>query len=264
MSFWSTVGKLFGGGNSIGSQLLNTALSAYALRRLTKSMQRDAERAAGGAGGSGGAATPTVDPGVRLQFDPDTETKIPVVYGRAFISGKIIDAALSNNNTNLYICFALCENTGNLIDGTESVISFKNIYMDGFRLNFETSGAGAGIVVASTTDTNGAVDTRLANRVGVLCYNGNSSKFTVPAGYTNPGNFDARLNFPGWGANHLMLSTVFAIVQIAYNPNLGLSGVPNFVFELENTLTKPGDVLYDYMTNTIYGCGIPEGDIYIQ
>ena len=261
MSFWSTVGKLFGGGNSIGSQLLNTALSAYALRRLTKSMQRDAERAAGGAGG---AATPTVDPGVRLQFDPDTETKIPVVYGRAFISGKIIDAALTENNTVLSICFALCESTGNLIDGTPSVISFKNIFLDGFRLNFATSGSTAGIAVVSTTDTNGVVDTRLANRVRVFCYNGNSSKFTVPAGYTNAINADARLNFPGWDDNHLMLSTVFAIVQIAYNPNLGLSGVPNFVFELENTLTKPGDVLYDYMTNTIYGCGIPEGDIYIE
>jgi hypothetical protein len=267
MSFWSSVGQfvgnLFGGGNSIGSQLLNTALSAYALNRLTKSMQRDLEASLGG-GAGGGAATPTVDPGVRLQLDPDTETKIPVVYGRAYISGKIIDAALSDSNKQLYVCLALCEETGNLIDGTESVISFKNIYMDGFRLNFQTSGAGAGTVVASTTDTNGAVDTRLAQRVGVLCYNGNSSKFTLPAGYTNANNYDARVNFPGWTNNHLMLGTVFAIVQIAYNPNLGLSGIPNFVFELENTLTKPGDVLYDYMTNSVYGCGIPEGDIYIQ
>ncbi len=268
MSFLSGVfdflGGLFksktGGGNSLGKTLLQTVVAGYALNKLTKSIQRDNNNA----GGSSAPEQPKVDPGVRLQLDPDTETKIPVVYGRAYLSGKIIDVALTENNTVLSVCFVLCEQTGNLINGTPSVISFKNIYMDGFKLNFATSGPTAGIFVASTTDTNGAVDTRLANKVAVFCYNGNSSKFTVPSGYTNATIADARVNFPGWTDNHFMAGLVFAFCQIAYNPNIGLSGIPNFVFELENTLSKPGDVLYDYMTNTIYGAAIPQGDIYIQ
>jgi hypothetical protein len=30
---------------------------------------------------------------------------------------------------------------------------------------------------------------------------------------------------------------------------------------MKNTMTLPGDVLYDYMTNTRYGAGIPEAEI---
>jgi hypothetical protein len=54
---------------------------------------------------------------------------------------------------------------------------------------------------------------------------------------------------------------VFAIVKITYTKDKGVSGVPNMQFSLTNSMSLPGDCIYDYMTNTRYGAGIAASDI---
>jgi len=55
---------------------------------------------------------------------------------------------------------------------------------------------------------------------------------------------------------------VFVAIKMNYNKDKGLTRIPTFRFKLTNTMTMPGDCIYDYMTNTRYGAGIDATEIY--
>jgi len=48
---------------------------------------------------------------------------------------------------------------------------------------------------------------------------------------------------------------------VEYDTNAGTTNLATMSVELTNSLTKPGEVLYDYMTNDRYGCAILPADI---
>ena len=58
-----------------------------------------------------------------------------------------------------------------------------------------------------------------------------------------------------------MTGLMFAIVQVTYNRDKGVTGLPNCVFQITNNTTLVGDVLYDYMSNSRYGANIAVADI---
>lgn len=194
-----------------------------------------------------------VNPGVRLQFDPNTETKLPVLYGRATMGGAVTDVELVNNNTELQVCLALAMITGNKIDGTPRTYEFFNVFMDNQRLNFRADGQ----VIESATDTEGNINTAYDGKLGVYFY-ASSSEHVLPNGSEDTGILvDARNVFEGWTTNHFMTGILFAIVRIAWDPDLGFDRFPDFQFDIANSMTLPGDCLFDYLTNDVYGCGIP-------
>lgn len=198
-----------------------------------------------------------VDPGVRLQFNPNTETKIPVLYGRAVIPGNIIDVALVNGGNELQVAMTLAMVTGNKIDGTASSYEFFNVYMDNQKLNFRADGQ----VIASATDTEGNTSTAYDGKLGVYVY-ASSPVHILPNGSEATGvQVDARNVFSGWTTNHLMTGQLFAIVRIAWDPDLDFDRFPTFAFDIANSMNQPGDCLYDYLTNDVYGCAIPEFNI---
>ena len=206
------------------------------------------------------AETTAVNPGVRLQFAADTETKLPVLYGRATFPGNVIDVALVNNDRELQVCLALAMITGNKIDGTASSYELFNVYMDNQRLNFQADGQ----VIASATDTEGNTNTDYNNKIGVYVY-ASSSQHIIINGREDTGvEVDARNVFSTWTPNHFMTGILFAIVRLAWDPDLDLDRFPEFQFDIANSMSLPGDVLYDYMTNTIYGCAIPEFNIKVN
>jgi hypothetical protein len=61
-----------------------------------------------------------------------------------------------------------------------------------------------------------------------------------------------------------MSDLVFAVVQITYSRENGITALPNMRFHLRNSMTLPGDCMLDYMTNTRYGAGIPAEEIYSE
>ena len=93
-------------GDSLGAGLARTALTGYALNQVTSSINKD--------NASKDPAAAKVDPGVRIQVDPDTEYKVPVVYGTAILGGAITDAYLTEDNKTMYFVITICERTGNL------------------------------------------------------------------------------------------------------------------------------------------------------
>ena len=80
-------------------------------------------------------------------------------------------------------------------------------------------------------------------------------------GYNATNNNLAYNLFPQWTDAHTMNQLVFALVRIDYNKDKNSTGLGNLQFKLSNTMSMPGDCLYDYMTNTRYGAGIPPEEI---
>jgi hypothetical protein len=61
-----------------------------------------------------------------------------------------------------------------------------------------------------------------------------------------------------------MTGLVFAVVSVDYNSARSITGIGDMTFDVASTMTLPGDVLIDYMTNTQYGANIPAADIRTQ
>jgi hypothetical protein len=253
-----TVGGFFGG-NSMGSTLLKTALTGLALNRVTKSINKSND-AVGRSGGSRPDAPASVDPGVRIQTPADTEYKVPVLYGTAVFGGALIDARMTPDNQTMYYVYVLCENTGPLMStGQFSEISFGDIYWNDQRIIFQADG----ITANYTVDREGRVDRSTAGLVRVYCYRAGSAYGVVPEGYT--GTVPAASTVvPGWDGNWAMTGLAFAVVRVDYNKEKGITGMGNMTFQVSNSLNLPGDVLYDIMTNELYGANIAVEDIKVS
>jgi len=256
MSFLDSIVDFAGGilnSTGLGGNLAKTALLGYGLSKVTASVNRENAR-------TETARNNQPDPGVRLQVNPDPSHKIPVVYGSAFTGAIITDAVLADSNKSLYAVFTICERTGvKYSDNTQSNIAFNTIYMNDQRLVFKADG----VTVDYSVDRSGNVDRSLDGIMTVRCYSGGSaSAYNVaPTGYSiTPVN--AYSFVPNWTSNHSMDDLVFACVKMTYNTAKNLTAIPTMRFQVTNSMTMPGDVLQDYMTNTRYGCGLTLGEIY--
>jgi len=238
--------------NSIASGLAKTAALGLLMYQITKNTNKSPNQ-------SPAAQLNQKDTFAREQLSPDSNHAIPVVYGDAYVSGKITDAHLADDNLTMWYCVTICEKTGTLMStSADSVITFKKIYLNECEVAFQSDG----ITVASITDADGVTVTNINGLVQIYCFNNGSNNPVVPEGYTNGSLLFARDVFPTWSANHTMNNLVFAIVKVTYNREKNVVSLGDMKFKLNNTLTLPGDVLYDYMTNTRYGAGIDPAEIY--
>ena len=258
MSFFSSILNFvkaavgFLTGNSIGSQLTRTVLTGLALRKLYSSQQKEINQETGSS-----IQEEQPDYGVRLQTTADTSAKIPVVYGTAFLGGKLTDARMTDNNQTMWYCLVLSEKTGTLLSTSgASVFTFKDIYYNNSRIVFKADGH----TIDYTVDVNGKVDNSLKDMVEIYCFNNGS---TSP---TNVEDFAAQSTnayslFPQWTSSHTMDELVFILCKVKYDKEKNSSGLGNIVVKLENSMSQAGDVLNDLMTNTRYGAGIASSDI---
>lgn len=250
-----SVGKTVFGGDSLGSSLARTAAIGGTLYLLSKSgKSSDLPSAAG-------SSAP--DPRNRIQLDPSPDNRIPVVYGTTFVPGIITDAQISENNTVMHFVYTICEKTGvKLSDGTTSTIGFDNIYINDQRVVFKEDG----ITVDYTLDRESNVDYTLQDLVEVRCYAGSSDNPVTVAGYAYNALYlePAYDVVPNWTSAYTMDDLVFAVIRVTYNKDRGVTSAPGAVkFHITNSMTMPGDCLYDYMTNTRYGAGIDPTEIYV-
>jgi hypothetical protein len=254
MSFIDTLGSIvksvgnFAKSNSIGAQLAKTALYGLALNKISKSIQKQND------------INNINDQGVTVSIDPDPKNHIPIIYGSAFTSGMITDAYMLPDKRTMWFCFTLSEMTGNLINGNPSTMSFEEVYYNGLRLDFKQDG----FTVDIAYDDVGNNTNKLSGLIEIYPFvngSGNPVSFkTESAGNSAP----AYNLFPEWTNNNSMTGLVFAIIKIKYDARQKISSVGDFKFKIKNSMTLPGDVLYDYMTNTRYGAGIPAQEINVS
>jgi hypothetical protein len=183
-----------------------------------------------------------------------------VLYGRGLSKGIVVDAALDADGQSLWISYVISEVTGNLIDGTPSEITLRRVFADGYEITF----ASDGVTSINRKDTFGNTDNSINGLIKVYFYNNGSSNQSFPEGYpigSAPTSTPAYNLFPNWTSGFKYYNMVFAIVKITYSQEQDLTYLPEFTFDVENTMSDPGDVLNDYLTNTLYGAGVPAEEV---
>lgn len=246
MDFFSGLWSWFKG-SSITSSLAKTALLGYASRLLSGSTDPAADQNA-----------PEPDKGVRLQLSPSTDNQIPVLYGEAYFGGNITDAKLSADYKKMTYCLTLAEVTGDRLSATTSPYGtgyiFKGVYLNNNRVVFKADG----FTVDYTLDAGGNQDISFRDLIKIYFYvNGplqpETYTGTTPAAHTV---------MPGWNStDYPMTDLIYAIVEVTYNKDKNVTGLPECLFHVDTNMKKPGDVLVDYMISTTYGAGIPVTDI---
>jgi len=234
---------LFAGGGFLGSTLVGTAIATATGYIVAGGLAVATARALGV------FDMPDMpdDPGVTIQLPPSTDNKLPVLYGNAFTSGPIFDAAISNQNQTMTYCIALSEET------QTGTFSCSQIFMADDELIF------SGNTVTSHRNPNQSTSTNYNGKIRVNIYQGGSAASNCI--FPTSGGVAATTIVPHWGVNHTANNMVFAVVQMDYDAENGLAGLSPFTFKMKNSLSNPGDVLYDYATSTRYGAGISASDL---
>ena len=202
------------------------------------------------------------DAGARVQLPPATNNILPLVYGKAYVSPVITDAKISTDQKTMWYCCALSEvpSTG--------AYTFGDIYWNGNRVSLSGSN------VTGMTNNAGQFDNKMAGKIQIYLFpNGSYSGINtgsqsaidimsdtqIPIGlrwngtlYTDPSDVTIQAK---------MSNTAFVIVRLEYNVDADTTGLGTLDVELTNSLSKPGDVFLDYLTNTRYGCAIPAANI---
>lgn len=189
------------------------------------------------------SASTVPNAGTRIQLPPATNNKLPVVYGTGFIGPAITSAQIWTDFKVMTYVMTLAEVT----DGAG--YTFDEIYYDGKLVTFDFTDHTK--VASLTTNANPPqTDTKISPYMHIYLYsNGSSSGVNTP--------HPAWYHVGGWDSNYTMDNCAFMVVTIQYNVDAGTTGLGSFRVKLSNSLTKPGDVIQDYMTNTRYGCAVP-------
>jgi len=202
---------------------------------------------------------PPADPeksSASVTLSPSIDNKIPVLYGRGLSKGIVVDAALDADGQSLWISYVISEVTGNLIDETPSEIKLKRVFADGYNITFDTDG----VTAINRKDTAENTDASINGLIKVYFYNDGSSNQSFPVGYTGTA-VNAYDVFPNWTSGHKYHKMAFAIVKVTYSQENDLTYLPDFTFDVENTMSQPGDVLNDFLTSTLYGAGVPAEEV---
>lgn len=251
MSFLSDVAGFFTGNSVVSSVVKIVGLSFIAKKMADNAVKKNEIN----------EPPPNIDEGVRLQIQPAANNKIPVLYGAGFFGGIITDAEMTNNNKTMFYCMTLSERTGTVLSLNQpSSYIFKDVYWNDQRVVFKSNG----YEVDYTVDRNGNIDRNLSGQVQIYFYAGNSASPKAPENYTNNSLPNAADLMPSWGTStHQMNDLIFAIIRVDYNREKSVTGIGNLLFHVDNSMKLPGDVLYDYMTNSRYGAGIAAGEILV-
>ena len=193
------------------------------------------------------------NPGNRQQIPPATDNKLPVVYGNAWLGGTVVDLSISENNQEMYYVMALSEVTGNGND----VITFGDIYYGGKKVVFKSDGYTVDYLV---DESNGSQDTNVSGKIQIYLYRDGSQTPTNSTISAIQVMQSSGLIYK-WDNNKLMTNCAFAIIHLTYNADAGITGLQQTKFNLINSRTDTGDCLYDYLTNTTYGCAIPTSQV---
>jgi hypothetical protein len=252
MSFLSGVVGFISGSSFVGNLVKVAALSFIAKKMSDNAVKNN----------NVGDTPANIDQGIRLQVKPNAAEKIPVLYGAAYFGGIINDAVMTNNNKTMFYSLTLSERTGTVISTNgPSTYVFKDVYWNDQRVIFKNDA----FTVDYTVDRAGNVDRSLSGQVQIYFYAGNSATPRAPENYANNSLPAAYSLIPGWtSGTHQMNDLIFAVVRVDYNREKNVTGIGTLLFHVDNSMKLPGDVLYDYMTNSRYGAGLAAEEIKVS
>lgn len=202
------------------------------------------------------------DNGVRQQVPPSANNSIPVVYGDAWMGGTFVDAVLTTDNQAMYYVLAI----SNISPNGQFTYDTTQFYY-GDRLVTFSPGTNQ---VASLTDGAGNVDTKINGYLYINLYTSNAAGTittvlgSAPNVAMGGADIPVALRWPASGRQ--MNGLAFAIVYLKYSQDAGSTGLQPVTFKVKHALNgtgvaKPGSVLQDYLTNTVYGGAVDIADV---
>ena len=193
------------------------------------------------------------DPGVKIQLAPSTDNRIPVFYGKNHTGAIMIDAGITNQNNTMIYVMVIGEQTDS---GTYSVQSIKR---GDATLNFGTGVSNKANVI-SQTDPNATSTTTIANKIRCRVYAGGTaaSNQIFPASGTQVA---ATTLLTTINANTNYDDLVYAVFEMDYDVENGLTQLGTITYEITNSLTEPSNVMLDYLQNSRYGAGLSSSDL---
>lgn len=184
------------------------------------------------------------DPGTKVQVAPSTDNKIGIAFGRNFMSGPITDVAITNQNKTMNYCITLSE----YVEG--ATYTLNQAFWGDSKLNF------TGANVISHTDPNATATTDWANKIRIRIYAGGTAAANQI--FPTSGAVDATTMMVHWTdtTNYSMEDLVFAMIEVDYDAENGLTGLGAMSFDVTNSIHNPGDVLQRYLNNPVWGAGL--------
>jgi len=255
----TTVAGYIGVTSTLGVLLVRTAVTALVSYALNRSISKNQQQTG-------------FDAGARQMLNPATNHKIPVVYGAAYLGGAITDAQLVDSNKTMWVCLTISELTGKLFStGAAPTYTFNQCYRNADQVIFQADG----ITVAKTLDADGNEDTSMAGLIKIYMFAGSgasSNQLTPSAASCVSTPTISAVNawdiFPDWDGpvgttpNDNMSDLVFALIRVDYNRDKNVTSIGDYQFNIINSMTLQGDVIFDYATNTRYGAGIRLKEIF--
>lgn len=254
MSFLSGITNIFTGGG-LGGTVLRTVALGYVLNKVSSSATKQNNIGTI----SNVPNAPGIDNGVRLQVEPGANQKIPVLYGSAYFGGIISEAKMSNSNQRMTYVVTLAEQTGDLYSNSAATsYSFNSLRWNDQEVYFQSDG----VTIDYTIDRQGNKDESLNNLVKVYFYAGDSTSSSqiFPDGHSGTA-VNAYDQVPGWNSAYAMNDLVFAVIEVNYSAERNIKGIGDVKFQVTSSMNKPGDVIYDYLTDNIYGANIAVAEI---
>jgi hypothetical protein len=232
----------------IAANVIGFAVSMVASSIISKAFASDPPQ-------SGLTNQTALNTGANLQVSPATNNKLPVVYGNTFIGGTITDLSITTNNQDLYYVMSICEVTGVT---TPDTITFGDIFYGGKLCVFD--GTDKTKVVGLTDQSSNTTDNTVSGHLYIYLYS-NGSNSPVNSSTSAISVMQSSGLTYTWDANKLMSDCAFAIVHLNYNQAANITSIQQTQFEITNSRSSAGDVLYDYLSNERYGGAIPVAQI---
>jgi hypothetical protein len=201
--------------------------------------------------------TPTPNPGTHITLQPASRNTLSIVYGLSWTGTTVVDAMISADNKTMWYVMAVCEapETTNAFGGGS--LSFEGIKWGDYILNM------SGTTVTSWTDSAGNTDTKPNGLIDIWTYgkgssnplNSTSNAWDVLSDSAIPANLR-------WSSSDSMSGCCFIVMRVKYDQTAGITGMPSSIrCHIRNTIHSPGSVIYDYLSNTRYGCSVSDDNI---
>lgn len=203
------------------------------------------------------------DNGVRQQVPPSAANAIPIVYGDAYMGGTFVDAVLSIDQKIMWYTLAVSSISPN----GQFTFDQSDMYYGDRKITFDATD-GARVVSLSDEASPPNVDTKIDGNLFIYLFKsdaaGNVTSLTnnptMPWQIVTGANVPTGLDWPSTGRR--MNGLAFAVVALVYSREDETTQLSPITFKVRHYLNgtgaaKPGDVWYDYMTNTVYGGAVP-------